>query len=130
MLDKPNQWCGADLSCVLQHYIDPVQFVIDAKKGSQPVPIITNAMALDNLVIRAEPRITAAKLSGRVDQFQIISVADLVMSVAYTKLADRAGYVSTGWIVPVKRLTYRVTADVLNVRALPSRNRRGSTGSA
>jgi GH25 family lysozyme M1 (1,4-beta-N-acetylmuramidase) len=121
MLDKPNQWCGADLSCVLQHYIDPVQFVIDAKEGRPPLPsIITQAIALDNLVIRAEPRITAAKLSGRVDQFQIINVADLVMSVAYTKLADRTGYVSTGWIVPVERQTVRITADVLNVRALPN----------
>lgn len=120
MIDKPNQWCGADLSCVLQHYVDPIQFVIDAKKGSQPVPIITNAMALDNLVIRSAPNILSAKLSGRVDQYQIIGVADLVMSVAYTKLADRAGYVATGWITPVKRLTYRVTADPLRVRAKPS----------
>lgn len=126
MLNDPDQWCGASLSCVLEHYVDPVQFVLDAKKGAPPMPIptptITEVMALDNLIIRSAPSVTSPKLPGRIDQYAIFEVVDYQGAVAYTKLNGRPGYVSTSWITaPLLAQVMRVTADPsLRVRAKPN----------
>lgn len=118
---NPSDWPGSDRARLVASYVDPVAFIIDRKKASQPLPTISKAMALDNLVIRSTPNILAPKLSGGIERYAIFNIADYRGSVAYTKLADRPGYVSTSWITgPLMARAVRVTASPsLRVRAKP-----------
>src|SRR5258708_30691179 len=63
MLNAPNQWCGINKPCVLDHYLDPIQFIIDRKK-EQPMTTVVDAVL---------------KPSNRVPLYQIPSLTAYVV---------------------------------------------------
>src|SRR5258708_23586164 len=63
MLNAPNQWCGINKPCVLDHYLDQIQFIIDRKK-EQPMTTVVDAVL---------------KPSNRVPLYQIPSLTAYVV---------------------------------------------------
>lgn len=53
LIDKPNQWCGTSLRCVLDHFVDPIKFIVQRKTWTLPSPedsdVTSKQMYVNNL---------------------------------------------------------------------------------
>lgn len=121
MLTTPNQWCGTSLTCVTKNYTDPIRWIIDRKAGL-PLPVLTNVITTDVLIIRSAP-IYGSAPNGKVPQYALVQVEDYALGNAYCKLADGRGYVARAYLAPVVSTPMQVTAT-------PSLNRRAGPGTS
>lgn len=122
MINTPNEWCGANRQCVLDHYIDPIAFVVGKKKvGTMPPTAILQYYQVNtpnsSLLIRQGPGKTYTSVGSYIDK-SVVLVDTTTLSNGYVETPDDM-WTAEAYLLPVDVQDVTITA-ALNVRAGPS----------
>jgi hypothetical protein len=115
MIDKPNHWCGANKQCVIDHYIDPIKFIVDMKQSGVPIPefpqipedetpVTTQEMLTNTpnsvLRFREQPNSTA-EIIKRLAHNTRVTAYDLIDNTyRFVKVEGVYGFLANEYLIP------------------------------